>query len=212
MFSHYRSQAFVFKKEDRGEADQLFSIYTKDFGRLEILGKGIRKISSKLRPGVEIFYLSEIEFIQGRTYKTLTDAILLERFRYLRENLDRLVVAYQISEAMNDLILGQELDKEIWNLLIETFSKLNLPNFRNDKVKIIYYYFFWNLVSLLGYQPQIENFTIARRPVNNDIVKIIKVILKKDWQILPRLKLEPIHLKLLDNISQWYKIKYAPKK
>ena len=76
MFLNYRTKGFIFKKEDRGEADQLFTIYTKDFGKLEILGKAIRKISSKLRSGAETFYLSEIEFIQGKTYKTLTDAIL----------------------------------------------------------------------------------------------------------------------------------------
>jgi len=39
MFTHYRTQGIFLKKEDRGEADQLFTIYTKDYGKLEILGK-----------------------------------------------------------------------------------------------------------------------------------------------------------------------------
>jgi len=68
MFVHYRTQGLILKKEDQGEADLLFTIYTKDFGKLEILGRAIRKISSKLRSGAEIFYLSEVEFIQGKIY------------------------------------------------------------------------------------------------------------------------------------------------
>ena len=37
MAVHYRTYGFLLKKTDRGETDQLFNIYTKDFGKLEIL-------------------------------------------------------------------------------------------------------------------------------------------------------------------------------
>jgi len=47
MFLKYRTQGLIFKKEERGEADQLFTVFTRDFGKLEVLGKAIRKISSK---------------------------------------------------------------------------------------------------------------------------------------------------------------------
>jgi len=207
MFVHYRTQGFIFKKEDRSEADQLFTVYTKDFGKLEILGKAIRKISSKLRSGTEIFYLSEIEFIQGKAHKTLTDAILIEKFPSLKNNLNKLKIAYKISQALDDLVSGQEPDEKIWPLLKETFRKLNKLEITGAKLELIYYYFFWNLVSLLGYQPKISNCAIQGKKINCDIVKIIKVILRRDWQILPRLKLEPIHLRLLKNISKWYRIK-----
>jgi len=46
MTYHFSTIGFVFKKENKSEADQLFSIYTKDFGKLEILVKGIRKITA----------------------------------------------------------------------------------------------------------------------------------------------------------------------
>ena len=87
MFIHYRSEGLIFKKEDRGDADQLFTVFTKEFGKLEISAKAIRKISSKLRSGAEIFYLSEIEFIQGKAQKTLTDAVLIEKFTDLKKDL-----------------------------------------------------------------------------------------------------------------------------
>jgi len=128
MFVHYRTPGFILKKEDRGEADQLLTIYTRDFGRLEILGKAIRKISSKLRSGVEIFYLSEIEFIQGKTSKTLTDAIALEKFENLKKSFKKLRIAYKITEVFNELVKGQEKDENLWNLLLETFQRLNTDN------------------------------------------------------------------------------------
>ncbi|OGZ91767.1 MAG: hypothetical protein A2599_01815 [Candidatus Staskawiczbacteria bacterium RIFOXYD1_FULL_39_28] len=72
MTTKHRTRGFVFKKTDVAEADRIFSVVTEDFGRLEIRGKAIRKINSKLRAGVDLFCFSEIEFIQGKNNKTLT--------------------------------------------------------------------------------------------------------------------------------------------
>ena len=142
----------IVKKEDRGEADQLFTVYTKEFGRLEILGKAIRKINSKLRSGADIFYLSDIEFIQGKGYKTLIDAFLIEKFESLEKDLKKLKIAYQISDALDDLIKGQEPDEKIWQLLMETFKKLNSPNLKSEILNLVYPSFLWNLLSALGYK------------------------------------------------------------
>mgnify|MGYP001134833132 CR=1 FL=1 len=155
MFLHYRTKSFVLKKEDRGEADQIFTVFSEEFGKLEILGKGIRKISSKLRAGIDIFYLNEIEFIQGKTHKILTDAILMNKFEEIRRDIKRTEIAYKIAEIVDSLVGGEEKDDEIWEMIIKTFKKLNNSKIKNEKLEIIYFYFFWNLSTLLGYQPEL---------------------------------------------------------
>lgn len=239
MFVHYRTQGFILKKEDRGEADQLFTIYTKDFGKLDVLGKAIRKISSKLRSGAEVFYLTEIEFIQGKAFKTLTDAILINKFENLRKNLKALSVAHKISELLDKLVRGQEPDENLWELLNEVFKKLNdwvlVLKKQQDiwKLEIIYHYFLWNFFSILGYQQEfyrcavcqkkilpVMNFfnpkegglvckqckkTInAEKEINSDTVKIIRILIKDDWQTLKKLKIEEENLKSLKIISNCY--------
>jgi len=233
MFVHYRTQGLILKKEDRGEADRLFTIYTKDFGKLEILGKAIRKISSKLRSGAELFHLSEIEFIQGKTHKTLTDAILVEKFRSLRKSLKRLAIAYKISEVLDNLVKGQEPDEKIWQLLNEVFEKLNNSSLKieNCKLKIIYHYFLWNLLSFLGYEPELYNCSLCQKKliperlyfdskeggmicqncfkedkstkeIKPETIKILRIILKKDWGTLLKLKIEAKYLKELSSASK----------
>jgi len=81
MAAQYRTRGFVLTKEDRGEADQVFSVFTEDFGKIKIKAKSIRKIKSKLRSGIDLFCFSEVKFIQGRTVKTLTDAVVIEKFK-----------------------------------------------------------------------------------------------------------------------------------
>ena len=164
-FTHYRTEGIFLKEEGRGEADQVFTIFTKDYGKLEVLGRAIRKIKSKLRSGADLFYLAEIEFIQGKTYKTLTDAILIDKFKNLRENPQRLNYTYQIADALDSLTGKEERDDKIWELLNRSFQELNnlkleIKNsleIRNLKLEIIFYYFLWNLFSLLGYKPEFHN-------------------------------------------------------
>lgn len=204
MAIHYRTQGFFLKKSARGEADELFAVYTKDFGKLKILGKAIRKIASKLRGGADLFYLSDIEFIQGKTYKTLTDTILIESFKNIKQNLAKLRVAHKISEILDELVSKEEKDQKIWELLNEVSTKLNNPKLLVASCRLLYYYFFWHLVSILGYRPDISGCSMDGQKANCDVIKIIKLILKRDWQILSRLKLEPAHFKLLRNISEWY--------
>lgn len=154
MFIHYRSQGFVLAKKDRGEADQLFTVFTRNFGKLEVLARAVRKITSKLRPGVELFYFSEIAFIQGRVYKTLTDVVLLDKLSYLRHNLEHLVLAYKIAEVFDKLITGQEKDEALWELLKGTFDKLNRPMSEPADRKILYRFFLQQLSVILGYGPE----------------------------------------------------------
>lgn len=203
MAVHYRTQGFFIKKTDRGEANQLFTVYTRDFGKLNILGKAVRKIKSKLRGGAELFYLSEVEFIQGKSHKTLTDTILIEKFLNVRNDLRKLKIVSRISETLDDLVTKDEKDELIWQLIKEVFQKLN--DWKAEKSsEIIYHYFFWNLVSIMGYEPEFRGCTINGAPIDCDIIKIIKVILKKDWSILSRLRIEAAHERLLKNTTQWY--------
>ena len=152
MAIHYRTQAFILNRTDLWEADQVFTVFTKDFGKIKILGKAIRKIKSKLRAGVELFYLSEIEFIQGKNYKTLTDATAIEKLNNVRQDLEKLEIVSQIVENANDLIKGEEKDEDIWSLFAEVFDKLNNYKLLTTNYSLIYYYFLWNLFSILGYQ------------------------------------------------------------
>jgi len=230
MFLPYQTEGFVLKKEDQAEADQLFTIFSKDFGKIKILGKAIRKITSKLRAGMELFYLSQIEFIQGKTYKILTEAMVIDKFKEMRENLERLNIAFKISEDLDNLLKGEEQDEKIWQLLNEVFSKLNSLEIKNSKLEILYHYFLWNLLSILGYQPELYNCSLCQKKVTPEklyfsqkegglicpscfrkigvpsgsgqevkpeTIKILRIILKKDWPTLSKLKIEAKYLKEL---------------
>jgi DNA repair protein RecO (recombination protein O) len=230
MFIHQSTIGFIFKQQERGEADKIFSIFSQNFGRIEILGKGIRKISSKLRGGMEVFSISQIEFVEGKFQKRLVGVQLIERFKNLKKDLKKLSTAFKISDILDFLIKGQEKEKRIFRLLKETFSKLNSSSFKKEKV--LYLYFFWNLISILGYKPQLrfcsfcqkkknqkfyfnfssggliceecfKNVKIGER-IDSNSIKLIKLLLKGDINFLERLRIEKEALNLVSLLSEKY--------
>ncbi|MDO8530171.1 MAG: DNA repair protein RecO [bacterium] len=223
----YATEGFIFKKEDRLETDRVFSVFTKEFGRVEIFGKAIRKVTSKLRSGTEIFSYVYIEFIQGKNKKTLTEAITLEKFKSLPVTSEKFEVAYRISSLVDVFVTGEQTDESILKLLMISFRQLNSSN----KNILVYYYFFWNFISVLGHKPElstcvmcqgdltpanlffsyVEGGTVCatcngldRMRVPADVVKILRIILNEDWVTLSKLKIEADFKKHLEEISNNY--------
>jgi len=242
MAIHYRTRGFILKKEDLREADRIYTLFTKDFGKLELLARSVRKIKSKLRGGLAQFWLSEVEFIQGKTYKTITDTNLIDNFKNLRGDLKRLAVAHRIAEVLDNLVKGEEPDERIWDLLKKTFQRLNNPTLKVSHLPLIYYYFFWNLLSILGYEPQLDvcvscqkkltpenlyfNFEeggvicgscfgkikselseqkfVGLKSCQPEIIKLLRLLLRKDWQTLTKIKIASFYWKSLKDISNNY--------
>lgn len=233
MFIHYRTQGLILKRADRGEASQLFTVYTKNYGKLEILGKAIQKIKSKLRAGANLFYLSDIEFIQGKTYKTLTDAILIEKFPQIRKDLKKLNIANEIATSLDILVGLEEKDERIWKLLLKTFRILNSHRLLIRCFQLIYHYFFWKLLAVLGYKPELYNCSICRKKlmigslffnpqeggvicsscfqkskigeeISPQTIKILRFIIARDWATISRLKVSDKGLKPLKEIADFY--------
>ena len=233
MFVHYRTKGIIIKKTDRGEADEFLTIYTKDFGKLEILGKAIKRMASKLRSAVDFFYLSEIEFIQGKNFKTLTDAVLVDKFLNLRKDVLKLRIAEKIAEILDNLIKGQEPDKKIWNLTSETFNALDSSDAPSSILNLQYWYFVWKLLADLGYKPELYNCSVCqnkltpgtlyfspseggivcgycfrkvkdKKQITPEAVKILRIIAKKEWAVVKRIKIDGATQKTLKDISNYY--------
>jgi len=235
MFTYFRTKAFFLKEKEYGEDSKIFDVFTKNFGKIKVFGKAIRKVKSKLRAGTEIFSVSEIEFIQGKIHKTLTDVVLIDKFENLKINNNKFQIVSKISKDLEKLVHGEEKDNKIWELLEKTFRRLNTNAKISDwQLKIIYYFFFYNLISILGYKPELyychichkklskENIYLFSKKngiicescfqkmnkikkkeylnININSIKILRIILKKDWKTLQRLKIKQEDKDNLNNL------------
>lgn len=228
MTTRYRTECVVLDKKDQHESDRVFSVFTKDFGKIDVLAKAVRKINSKLKAGIDVFYLSEIEFIQGKNRKTLTDAVVIKKNRFIRED-ENYKIVKNIFDLLEGFVKGQERDEQTFELLMQSLS--GVEGGWKEK-ELAYYYFLWNFLSLQGYHFETKKCVSCKndlepecifiscknggtvckkcapdqglscKKVDKDLIKVLRLILEKNWPIVLKLKTEESLRKALFEISQ----------
>src|SRR2546425_8774300 len=62
----YRDRALVLRKLDYGEADRIFTLLTREHGKVGAIGKGVRRQASKLGPSLELYGHIDVLLAKGR--------------------------------------------------------------------------------------------------------------------------------------------------
>ena len=70
----YSSDGIILSRKNYGEADRILIVLSKNFGKLSLLAKGIRKIKSKKRGHLEIFSKIKFSAVKGHGFDLMTEA------------------------------------------------------------------------------------------------------------------------------------------
>ncbi len=147
-----KTEAIILKKAGLNEVDRLLCIYTKKLGKVYVSAKGVKKLESKLRYSVEPISYVQLILVEGKNFLILKDAVLKNQFLKIKKDLERLKIAKEIADFIDEAIAGQEKDEDIWKLILITFKAVNIgprscgANIKQDFQK--------NLIRLLGYDPE----------------------------------------------------------
>ena len=99
-----QTKAIILARTNFAEADRILTILTKDFGKIKVIAKGVRKERSKLAGSIEPFCVSDISFIVGRSeLGTLTSARLSVYYGDFINNLEKLDFAYACLKTINKI-------------------------------------------------------------------------------------------------------------
>ena len=97
-----KTRGIVIKRVNFGEADRILTVFTERLGKIKVLAKGVRKITSKIAGSLEPYNLLDLELHQGKTFYTVTSVQIAEcldcdgkigtssRAVYLAEIIDKL--------------------------------------------------------------------------------------------------------------------------
>ena len=118
----YQTEAIILKREDIGEADRSYIIYSKDFGKLRATAGGVRKITAKLTGHLEPFNLAWLELVTKRNGRiTITTA--LSNGRLFRGGPPaQAALAAKIADFTDKMIPQPQKDAEIWDFIGRTFT------------------------------------------------------------------------------------------
>jgi len=154
-----KTEAIILKSADQNETGRLLTIYSERLGKINIQAKGVKKVESKLRPHIEPISYSQMILVEGKSSLILKDAILINQFLNIKNDLEKIKIAKELASLIDNALVGEERDEEIWKLILETFEDLNGTGSAFAKASADK--FEKKLIQLLGYDPeqikQIEN-------------------------------------------------------
>jgi DNA repair protein RecO (recombination protein O) len=149
------SPAIILTRTDYGEADRILTLLTPEHGKLHLLAKGVRRVKSKLAGGIELFSISTITFMPGRSggsgLGTLVSTRLDKHYGRIVQDLERTMLGYELIKQLNKTTEDQA-EAEYFTLLQQAFRALDDPDVQLELVR---FWFQAQLLRLAGHTPNL---------------------------------------------------------
>jgi DNA repair protein RecO (recombination protein O) len=146
-----RAEGVIIRHSDFSEADRLLTIFTREYGKIHGIAKGVRKSRSRKAGHVEPFTRTNLQLARGRDLFILTQAETLDGYANLREDLILLGYASYVIELIDRSTNDNEENRPLYNLMTKTLSRLNRGDHPNQATR----YFEIRLLDYIGFRPQL---------------------------------------------------------
>lgn len=122
---HYSTEAIILSRKNFGEADRILTVFSRTYGKLRVIAKGIRRPTSRKRGSLEVFSHTKITLATGKNLDLITETEIINTFSSWRKDLTKVAVAYHLCEVINRLTAEHQEHKEIFKEVKSIFSTLN---------------------------------------------------------------------------------------
>jgi len=120
----FKTEGIVLKRRNFGEADRILTVFTLVYGKISVLAKGVRRITSKRAGNVELLNRVSMYLHQGKGMPILTEALSLNTFQKLKADLTLSTYAYHILELVDKLTAENQENGKLYAELMEVLKRL----------------------------------------------------------------------------------------
>lgn len=119
------TKILILKKSDYLENDELIKAISFDYGLIDFIAKGSRKLNSKNRNSLNYFMEIEVnfDFYENRKLFTLQKANTLNNFQKDCD-LEVMVIMQFINELVHNILYDNENFKEYYNILLFAYKNI----------------------------------------------------------------------------------------
>lgn len=149
----YRYQAIVLSKKEVGETDRLYTLYTREQGKVRVMAKGIRKPEAKLAGQLENLSLALVIINKTKGMGKITSAVAENVFASVRGEYTMLLSVSQSIAILEKFVEIEEADVALFDLAKEYLVEANTLAQENkqERVRLLSQVFLFQLFSHLGY-------------------------------------------------------------
>ena len=149
----YSAKGLVIHRLNLGETDKICTLFTREFGKLSAVAKGVRKAGSRLSGATELFTLSRLLLATGKSLDIITQCEIENSFPDLRLDLDRLARASYYCELLDRFTLERDAitSEELFDVTVVALGALRQAD--ADSLDLAVHAYELRLLDALGYAP-----------------------------------------------------------
>lgn len=159
----YNTQAFVLKNIKYKDSDKVFTLFSKDLGKISAVARGVRKISSRRAGNLDTLNLVSISIRENlNAFNDIEEVKTIESYKDLKKDLKKSLKAYYLIELIHKSIEEGEQNEDLFDLLqksLKMMQKTSDPDF-------VVNYFEMHLMNLLGYKMTLDKCRVCGRAFN----------------------------------------------
>jgi len=148
----YKAEGVVLRSRNLGEADKIVTFFTHTRGKVEAVAKGARRPRSRLLGPTQLFTHGRYLFFEGKNLDTISQGEIVQPFRSLREDLDRMAYASYAAELVDRSTEPGDRHEGLFPLLVAVLGLLAEGN----DLALTVRYFELQLLAELGFRPRLE--------------------------------------------------------
>jgi len=147
--------AVVVRTVDFSETSLIVTLYTRQFGKIEALAKGGRRLKGPFESSLDVLARNAVTFIQkrGDVLDLLTESKLIRRFRIHSHNLAGTLGGYYVAELVHSFTAVHDPMPAVYDLTVKVLNQLEEGTF----VLRTLTRFEGRLLQLLGHSPSLWN-------------------------------------------------------
>jgi DNA repair protein RecO (recombination protein O) len=151
----------VLRKLDYGEADRIFTLLTREHGKVGAIAKGVRRPSSKLGPSLELYSHIDVLLAKGRGELDVVAQVARIPGYRIEGDVERMAHAALIAELAERVCEDRHPLDGVYELTVSSLDELS----RESDPRRASAYFLMTALDLLGYAPQLVNCASCGRPL-----------------------------------------------
>lgn len=164
----FKTEGIVIKRRNFNEADRVITVFTKSKGKINIKATGVRRITSRRSPHIELLNYSVFSLHKGKLMPVLTEVESLENYSIIKDDLKRIGLAYHMCELIDGLCAENQENPHIFELLNTTLKKLS----NEENLQELIYKFEIDLLTMLGfYTPTTSELRVNTRGLIENILE-----------------------------------------
>ena len=150
---YLKTEGLVLRETEYKDSDKLLTVLTKDRGQLTLRARGVRSRSSKLKSGCQLLAFSEFTVFENRGYMLVDEAVPIELFMPLREDIELLALASYFAQVAEVLSQEDEPNPALLSLCLNSFFALTTLRKPQPMVKGA---FELRAACIAGYAPMLD--------------------------------------------------------